>query len=300
MVKETALFFDDIDDFEDITLVNPSFFRSSDGIGLAYYCIKASNPISVLLFIHGGGAYSNARYQYMAKRLSEHHNISVYLLDIRGHGNSEGPRGDCPSPAQIFKDLQLIMDFVKKDNPQLPLFLGGHSSGAGLILNYLKWHNSPGIKGCIFLSPQLGYKSKTARKENNIPFAKVNLIKFVLYSMTHEKLFRHSPAVFFNYPEKILKAQPLFITSISCHMSTALTPNNPQKQFSEIDQSFGLFIGEEDELFDPEKVIYYGNLPKETIKTKSCSQIINKQNHLSILKVADEFIAETIRRIISL
>lgn len=52
--------------------------------------------------------------------------------------------------------------------------------------------------------------------------------------------------------------------------------------------------GENDELFDPEKVIDYAELPEEKIKAGSIIRIVINENHLSIIKIADTLIADTI------
>jgi alpha-beta hydrolase superfamily lysophospholipase len=72
---------------------------------LACYSFQAREPVASLLFIHGGGAYGGAGYQYLAQDLCGDHHVSVYLLDLRGHGNSEGPRGGAPSANQALQDL---------------------------------------------------------------------------------------------------------------------------------------------------------------------------------------------------
>jgi acylglycerol lipase len=278
-------------------LDSPSFINSTDGIKLAYYPMRAKKPIAALIFIHGGGAWSGAGYQYLAKGLSERHNVSVYLSDIRGHGNSEGPRGDAPSSTQVLSDLKSLIDAVRKENQELPLYLGGHSSGAGLVLNYLSWSKDRTIRGYIFISPQFGYRSKTERKSAGNPFVRVRVPLFILYGIFRGRRFGNSHAVFFDYPEEIARLQPLIIRSITCNMSAALTPSHPQEQFGMIARPFGLFVGRDDELFDPEKVVEFAELPGEEIRRSSVSRIVGNENHLSILRIADGLIAETIRRI---
>jgi alpha-beta hydrolase superfamily lysophospholipase len=295
MKNRDSFSFDEIASVERIEVGNPSFIKATDGINLAYYATRAVNPIVSLVFLHGGGAYSGGGYQYLAKGLSTKYNISVYLLDIRGHGNSEGPRGDSPTVDQVWKDVQLFCDFVRADSPQLPLYLGGHSSGGGLLLNYLSWRKNPDISGYIFVSPELGYKSGTEIQGNSTPFAKADISVFVINGMSLGQIFGHKQAVFFNYPKEVLKEQPLFINSITCNMSLALTPNNPQEQFKKIDKPFALFVGENDELFDVEKVLGYAELPKKEIREKSVVRAIKGAKHLSILLAADELIGDAIR-----
>jgi len=273
----------------------PQFIKASDGIDLAYYSkTPISKPVAALIFLHGGGAYSGAGYQYLAKGLAEKYDTVVYLADLRGHGNSGGPRGDAPSVEQVWNDLSLMIAMVRKNNPGIPLYLGGHSSGGGLILNYLTWNKKADVDGYFFVSPQFGYKSETARTDSKITFAKVRTWVFVLSAISGGRLFAHTTAVYFNYPEVVLKAQPLMLKSITRNMSVAMTPDHPQEQFGKIDKPFGLFIGANDDLFVPEKVIRYAHYAANTIQAKSVHGIIGNENHLSILLKADDLIGKAI------
>jgi pimeloyl-ACP methyl ester carboxylesterase len=268
----------------------PNFIKSSDGVNIAYYSkAPKSNLAGVLLFIHGGGAHSGAGYQHLANGLSAKHNFQVYLMDLRGHGNSEGPRGDAPSREQVWDELKILIDHIKTIHKDIPIYLGGHSSGCGLILNYLSWKMKSPVDGYIFISPYFGYKSKTEKK-NNDSFTKVRLPLFVMNGITQGLMFGRSPAVFFGYGDELLKNDPLLLKYITCNMSKALTPHDPQGQFKMIDKKFCIFIGENDELFSPEKIIGYKNLASAEIKNISKAEIVKDQNHLSILLVADELI----------
>jgi alpha-beta hydrolase superfamily lysophospholipase len=297
MNKGDSFSFDEIQGTNRGAIPSPLFINASDGIKLAYYEMKVNNPVASLIFIHGGGAYSGAGYQFFANGLNDKYRVSVYLLDLRGHGNSEGPRGDAPSARQVFDDIQQIYNIVKNDNPGIPLYLGGHSSGAGLILNYLTQYKNEATKGYIFISPEFGYKSKTAREDIGIPFAKVKIWMFVLNAISSGRLFGNSRAVFLNYTDSILKKHPLMINSYTCNMALALTPNDPQKQFTDIDKPFGLFIGANDELINPKKVIEYSELANVKVRGLATSKILENEKHLSILGVADKIVGEAILKI---
>ena len=286
--------FDEVRSTEKLDVGTPSFIKAADGAKLAYYATKAADPIASLVFLHGGGAYSGGGYQYIAKGLAVKYQVSVYLVDIRGHGNSGGARGDSPTVDQVWQDVQVFCDFVQAGSPQLPLYLGGHSSGGGLVLNYLSWRKNTDIAGYIFVSPELGYKSGTAKQGNSSPFARVDMDVFMKYGASLGAEYGHTPAVFFNYPEEVLREQPLFLELYTCNMATALTPDNPQDQFKRIDRPFALFVGQNDEMFDVEKVLRYAELPDKQIRDKSIVRAIQGANHLSILLAADEFVGDAI------
>ncbi len=128
---------------KDFNKKDPAFIKASDGADLAYYSYVPQYPTAVLIFYHGAGFYSNQLYQYFAKELADKHNIGCFLFDIRGHGNSQGDRGDAPSIKQVWDDITIAINFVSKQHSGIPLYLGGHSSGAGLVLNYSNYHHYP-------------------------------------------------------------------------------------------------------------------------------------------------------------
>lgn len=108
----------------------PSFLTSHDDIKLAYYAFVPENTKAAVIFYHGGGAWSMPMYQLMAREASERYAIAVYLFDIRGHGHSQGSRGDAPSPQHLWRDIDVAFDMVTKENSEMPIMLAGHSSGA--------------------------------------------------------------------------------------------------------------------------------------------------------------------------
>ena len=61
---------------------------------------------------------------------------TVYAMDLRGHGRSDGPRCFVRRFDQYLDDLDLFLDRVHGREPGKPLFLFGHSMG-GLIA--AKW-----------------------------------------------------------------------------------------------------------------------------------------------------------------
>ena len=280
---------------QDVDPGKPRFINASDGIPLAYYSkIPKAKPIAALIFLHGGGAYSEAGYQNLAEGLSVKYQTAVYLSDLRGHGHSGGPRGDTPSVEQVWDDVTLMIEAVRKNNPGIPLYLAGHSSGGGLILNYMTWDRKANVDGYFFISPQFGYRAETARPEARISFAKARPWVFVLSAMSGGRLWGHTTAVDFNYPETVLAAKPLLLKSITRNMAVSITPHHPKEQFGKIDKPFGLFIGAHDDLFIPEKVIRYASYASSAVQAKSVNHIIENENHLSILLTADDLIGKTI------
>ena len=242
------------------SLAGPEFLTASDDVALAYRRYAPIDPRAVLLFYHGGGAHSGAGYQFLGHGLQTEYDIAVYMPDIRGHGASGGPRGDAPGPRQVWDDITTFIKHVRAVHPQLPLFLGGHSSGAALALNYASQADHEPVAGYVFLSPQLGSRAHIDRPALAAPFATVDGSAFAAHAMSGGATHGHDYAVKFNYPAEALAADPGLVAAITVNMSNALMPAAPDRQFAALDRPFGLWIGAEDELFLPDKVLAFADL----------------------------------------
>ncbi len=297
-MPEASFSFRELSEAGKVTLAAPQSLRATDGIKLSYRRYAPVAPRAAVLFYHGGGAHSGAGYQHIGNGLQAKFDTVVYTPDIRGHGNSEGPRGDAPNPKQVWEDVTSCIKQIRADYPGLPLFLGGHSSGAGLALNYASQPNHEPVIGYIFLSPQLGFRSQTDRPAQSAPFAKVDTSAFAAYVMSEGTAHGHDYAVKFNYPAELLKADPGMVPAITVNMSMALTPLSPAEQFAALDCPFGLWIGSEDELFVPEKVLAFTDLAG-SVRSRSQVGIIPGAKHLSVLLRAHETMGPWITSMVS-
>jgi Lysophospholipase len=288
-----SMSFDELKESASIKLRNFDTLLATDGVKLAYYLYANDHAIATLIFFHGGGAYSGAGYQCLAQGLSGKYKVNTILVDLRGHGNSGGRRGGTPSVKQVYKDIDSIIDFAHEKYSGIPLYAGGHSSGCGLLLNYASYNGKGNVDGYFFLSPYFGYTSKTDR-ENCVSFTKVPLPFFILNGMSWGLLFGNANAVQYNYSADMLASQPLLTGAISVNMSKSMTPTDPVRQFGKIDKKFGMFIGSDDELFDPEKISKYSAYAEPGIRRRSVTAIVQNCNHLSILLKADILIGDAI------
>lgn len=273
----------------------PYFIRASDGIDLAYYAFVPDSPHAVLVFYHGGGAWSNALYQYMAFQLANTYNIAVYLFDIRGHGNSHGPRGDAPTTVQVWQDISLAIDFVAKKHPSCPLFLGGHSSGAGLVLNYTDFIINPAVQGYILLAPFLGPHSNTSYEhiDPQKRFIKhVRMLPMMLSMITKGWVCAHSPVIFFNYPENEKKKDLHLLDHYTSAMAFATTPYNAHVLLTRLTRPVLLCIGGCDEQFIPDRIVAVCVAAQKTNTVSLECVVIKQATHLSIVVDAITAIAQ--------
>lgn len=277
----------------------PNYIKATDGINLAYYRIEStSTPKALLFFIHGAGAHCYmSDYQHIGDKLINN-NINCYFIDIRGHGNSEGIRGTTPSKEQVWVDIRTILLFIIKEHSNIPVFLAGHSAGAGIVMNYATWTERIECNGYLLVSPYLGWRAKsylTTMKNDNFAYAKVKYIVINILSLG--LLFGNKTSVYYNYPVDVMKLDPLIISSISCNMSKSSTLWNPKKQFSLVKMPICIFIGSDDELFDPYKVIAYQQYVSNKLKSKSQFKIIPNLKHMTILADIDQYLANAIENI---
>ena len=274
---------------------DPESLMAEDGVVLAYRRYAPASPRAALLFYHGGGAHSGAGYQWLGRGLQSQADVAVYMPDLRGHGASGGPRGDAPSPAQVWGDIATFVTHIRSELRQVPVFLGGHSSGAGLALNYSGWPDREVVSGYVLLSPQLGAQAHTDRPSQAAPFTRVHAASFAGYFESGGAAHGHDYAVRFNYPSELIAADPGMVTAITVTMSVALTPAAPQRQFASLDRPLGLWIGSEDELFVPGAVLAYADLVEDADK-RSEAAIIPGARHLSVLIRAHEAVGPWITR----
>jgi hypothetical protein len=108
----------------------------------------------------------------------------------------------------------------------------------------------------------------------------------------------HEYAVKFNYPAELLTADPGMVSAITVNMSMALTPFSPHEQFAALNCPFGLWIGSEDELFVPEKVLAFADLAV-SVRSRSQVGMIVGAKHLSVLLRAHETIGPWITSMVN-
>jgi acylglycerol lipase len=295
-VSETSFSFQELREASKVGLAGPKALTASDGVTLSYRRYAPASPRAAVLFYHGGGAHSGAGCQYLGSGLQMQFDTVDYMPDIRGHGASGGPRGDTPSPKQVWADITTFIKHIRAEFPQLPLFLGGHSSGAGLTLNYASQPSHEPVEGYIFLSPEFGFRSKTARPSLATPFARVNVSAFVVNAMSGGLLCGHYHAVRLNYPAEALASDNGLIASYTVNMANALTPAAPHQQFAALDRAFGLWIGADDELILPSRVLAFADLAV-SVRADSQASSIPDVKHLSILVKAHEMVGPWIARL---
>lgn len=125
--------------------------KASDGIELFIQSFTTENSENSVLLIHGLGEHSG-RYNCLIDNLNNQ-KISVFTMDLRGHGKSQGKRGHSPSFYQLLEDIQLFIQVIKPLTGNQKRILYGHSMGGSLVINYLIRFSVKNIDGAILSSP---------------------------------------------------------------------------------------------------------------------------------------------------
>ncbi|KAL6524059.1 hypothetical protein OROMI_031154 [Orobanche minor] len=111
----------------------------------------------ILIIIHGLNEHSG-RYAHFAKQLVSC-NFGVFAMDWIGHGGSDGLHGYVPSLDHVVADTAAILEKVKLENPGVPCFLFGHSTGGAVVLKAASYpHIEEMLEGVILTSPALRVK----------------------------------------------------------------------------------------------------------------------------------------------
>ncbi len=135
-----------------------SFFPGEGGVKLFYRNYRASPEKARIVIAHGLGEHSG-RYGTVVERLLPE-GISVWALDHRGHGQSEGSPGHTFSFYQYVVELSKLVEIARDGMAEgVRIFLLGHSLGGLIGLRFVS--DFPGmIHGLIVSSPALGLASE--------------------------------------------------------------------------------------------------------------------------------------------
>ncbi|KAF1893652.1 hypothetical protein Lal_00002158 [Lupinus albus] len=115
------------------------------------------NVKGILIIIHGLNEHSG-RYAEFARQLTSCH-FGVYAMDWIGHGGSDGLHGYVPSLEHVVADTGVFLENIRSENPGIPCFLFGHSTGGAAVLKAASLpHIQVMVEGIILTSPALRVK----------------------------------------------------------------------------------------------------------------------------------------------
>lgn len=211
---------------------------------------------SVLIF-HGITGYSGPYGPMVAEQLASA-GYDVFGLDLRGHGLSDGRRGDYPSEERLRKDIAETLQVVKSKSDRLVVM--GHSLGALTAIIAAKDHPED-ISGVVLVS--------AAKKIRTGVYPRPSTGS-MLKTLLGVGIFRGTPLIDYRREGQIGIDDPLFNFKYSARFYTVLYGTGALKVMRMLasgmidspNLSFGgklnvpLFVGvgEKDELFPAEGV----------------------------------------------
>ncbi len=142
-------------------MANPTdegFFSARDGVRLYWQTVRPDDPAAApahVAVVHGYAEHVG-RHVEVTTALCKAGYV-VHLIDVRGHGQSGGPRAFVEKFDDYLADLDLFLARVRDAAKGKPVFLMGHSNG-GLIVSRYILDKPDAVRGVILSSPYLRLK----------------------------------------------------------------------------------------------------------------------------------------------
>ncbi|KAG9457689.1 hypothetical protein H6P81_002197 [Aristolochia fimbriata] len=143
-------------DIDDNSIREFLFFLTARGDTLF---TQSWTPVSVkvrglVILLHGLNEHSG-RYSNFAKKLNAN-GYKVYGMDWMGHGGSDGLHAYVHSLDEAVDDMKQFLEKVLAENPGLPCFLFGHSTGGAIIVKaVLDSKVKCSVDGMVLTSPAI-------------------------------------------------------------------------------------------------------------------------------------------------
>jgi alpha-beta hydrolase superfamily lysophospholipase len=281
-------------------------FTGQNNVKIFYQYWQIKNPKAVLVIAHGFGEHSG-RYVEMAQHYNDF-GMSVYALDHRGHGRSEGDRWNVEKFDYFLDDLHYyIENIVKKvENSNKPYFLLGHSMGGEIAAKYALVYPQD-VDYIILSSPSVGTylagielpQFATTLTGALGPLTNIDFIGNMFMPGTQ------IPAEYLSHDKSVVDAyvnDPLVCHEpIKMRMSIELSSNmsyiqrNARKTMTPI----LVMYGTEDRVVPPDSIVSYFN--KLQVKDKTIKgfegyyhEIFNEIGKDAVYKFTDDWIFERI------
>jgi len=125
--------------------------RSMDG-RVFYREWACNDPKGIIILVHGLGGYSG-RFTEMGGYLCQR-GLKVYAIELKGFGESPAIKGHVSDFDVYSRELKLLVEQAKSENPHKKIFMFGESLGGLITLNFgLKYQDM--LTGMILVSPAI-------------------------------------------------------------------------------------------------------------------------------------------------
>jgi alpha-beta hydrolase superfamily lysophospholipase len=127
-------------------------FAGAGGLSLFRRSWLGAAPRRAVLLVHGWAEHSG-RYDHVGAWLAAR-GCAVHAFDHRGHGRSYGARGHARGFDELLDDVECLLERVRVEHPELPVFVVGHSMG-GLVVTLLVAERALALAGAVTSGPAL-------------------------------------------------------------------------------------------------------------------------------------------------
>jgi alpha-beta hydrolase superfamily lysophospholipase len=128
--------------------------------GTRLFCrVWRTNGKATLLVLHGLGAHSGW-FIDMGNALAAR-GLNVWVVDHRGFGRSEGPRGHVAAYRRYLQDIDAVVDAIRAAQLETRLFVLGHSMG-GIFATYYAAAHPEKLTGVLLLNPWIKDQSRVS------------------------------------------------------------------------------------------------------------------------------------------
>lgn len=124
-----------------------TMITSFDGTKLFFNKETSPDNGAVVVMVHGLCEHQG-RYDYVAEKFHSA-GIGTYRFDHRGHGKSEGEDTYYADFNEILDDVHEIVQMAVAENPDIPVFLLGHSMGGYAVALYGSKYPGQRLSGII-------------------------------------------------------------------------------------------------------------------------------------------------------
>ncbi|HSN15027.1 MAG TPA: lysophospholipase [Anaeromyxobacteraceae bacterium] len=130
------------------------FLHARDHIRLFWQRYVPPSPRATVIVLHGGGDHSG-RYPAVVSALVRE-GFEAALVDLRGHGQSDGRRWYVDSFDDYVSDFDGFYEKLRQEHPDRPRFVVAHSQGA-LVAALWAMGRAHDVAGFVLSSPFFGF-----------------------------------------------------------------------------------------------------------------------------------------------
>ena len=123
------------------TIEEQATFRSAGDLSISYRSWRTAGPARGVVVIVPGFNSHSGYYGWVAEQLIAL-GLSVYAVDLRGRGKSDGERFYVTQFSDYLSDVTGMVNLATVREPGLPVFILGHSAGGVLSCLYTVDHQS--------------------------------------------------------------------------------------------------------------------------------------------------------------